>query len=135
MSAPTGGCNGRWAERWWRLKRETEQLSSQIRGRTGAVAQVFDRVSDVLLELGYLESHDGVISVAAPGRALRRIYGEMPGVDAVPVSGTPDDVVRGVAEVIDAGAEMVLLNPVGYDVAENREQMERLAAEVIPRLG
>jgi alkanesulfonate monooxygenase SsuD/methylene tetrahydromethanopterin reductase-like flavin-dependent oxidoreductase (luciferase family) len=65
---------------------------------------------------------------------LRRIYGEMPGVDAVPVSGTPDDVVRGVAEVIDAGAEMVLLNPVGYDVAENREQMERLAAEVIPRL-
>jgi alkanesulfonate monooxygenase SsuD/methylene tetrahydromethanopterin reductase-like flavin-dependent oxidoreductase (luciferase family) len=66
---------------------------------------------------------------------LRRIYGKMPGVDAVPVSGTPDDVVRGVAEVIDAGAEMVLLNPVGYDVAENREQMERLAAEVIPRLG
>jgi alkanesulfonate monooxygenase SsuD/methylene tetrahydromethanopterin reductase-like flavin-dependent oxidoreductase (luciferase family) len=59
----------------------------------------------------------------------------MPGVEAVPVSGTPDDVVRGVAEVIDAGAEMVLLNPVGFDVAENREQMERLAAEVIPRLG
>ena len=66
---------------------------------------------------------------------LRRIYGNMPGVDAVPVSGTPDDVVRGLGEVIDAGAQMLLLNPVGPDVAENREQMERLAAEVIPRLG
>jgi alkanesulfonate monooxygenase SsuD/methylene tetrahydromethanopterin reductase-like flavin-dependent oxidoreductase (luciferase family) len=65
---------------------------------------------------------------------LRRIYGKMPGIEAVPVYGTPDDVVRGVAEVIDAGAEMVLLNPVGADVDENRAQMERLAAEVIPRL-
>jgi probable F420-dependent oxidoreductase len=65
---------------------------------------------------------------------LRRIYGQMSGIDAVPVSGTPDDVVRGLGQVIDSGAQMLLLNPVGADVAENREQMERLAAEVIPRL-
>jgi alkanesulfonate monooxygenase SsuD/methylene tetrahydromethanopterin reductase-like flavin-dependent oxidoreductase (luciferase family) len=65
---------------------------------------------------------------------LRCIYGEMPGIDAVPVSGTADDVARGLREVIDAGADMLLLNPVGADVAENREQMERLAAEVIPQL-
>jgi alkanesulfonate monooxygenase SsuD/methylene tetrahydromethanopterin reductase-like flavin-dependent oxidoreductase (luciferase family) len=65
---------------------------------------------------------------------LHRIYGGMPGIEAVPVSGTPDDVVRGVREVIDAGAEMVLLNPVGEHVAEDREQMERLAADVIPLL-
>ena len=48
---------------------------------------------------------------------LHRIYGEMPGIEAVPVSGTPDDVARGLREVIDAGAEMLLLNPVGRDVA------------------
>jgi alkanesulfonate monooxygenase SsuD/methylene tetrahydromethanopterin reductase-like flavin-dependent oxidoreductase (luciferase family) len=65
---------------------------------------------------------------------LHRIYGEMPGIEAVPVSGTAIDVVRGVREVIDAGAEMVLLNPVGEHVAEDREQMERLAADVIPQL-
>jgi len=65
---------------------------------------------------------------------LYRIYGNMPGVDAVPVSGTPNDVGRGLREVIYAGAQMLLLNPVGPDVAENREQMERLATEVIPRL-
>lgn len=29
---------------------------------------------------------------------------------------------------------MLLLNPVGTDVAQNRDQMERLAAEVVPRL-
>jgi alkanesulfonate monooxygenase SsuD/methylene tetrahydromethanopterin reductase-like flavin-dependent oxidoreductase (luciferase family) len=64
---------------------------------------------------------------------LHGIYGEMHGIEAVPVSGTAADVVRGLHEVIDAGAEMVLLNPVGQGVAEDREQMERLAAEVIPQ--
>ncbi|MDQ1588127.1 MAG: ATP-dependent helicase HelY, partial [Microbacteriaceae bacterium] len=45
---PCNGCtdrekHARWAERWWRLKRETDALSQQIRSRTGAVAKVFDR--------------------------------------------------------------------------------------------
>lgn len=65
---------------------------------------------------------------------LRRIYGQMRGIDAVPVCGTPDDVARGLREVVDAGAQMLLLNPVGDNVAQDREQMERLAAEVIPQL-
>jgi alkanesulfonate monooxygenase SsuD/methylene tetrahydromethanopterin reductase-like flavin-dependent oxidoreductase (luciferase family) len=65
---------------------------------------------------------------------LHRIYGAMPGIDAVPVSGTVDDVAAGLSEVIEAGAEMILLNPVGRDLAEDREQMERLAAEVVPQL-
>jgi alkanesulfonate monooxygenase SsuD/methylene tetrahydromethanopterin reductase-like flavin-dependent oxidoreductase (luciferase family) len=65
---------------------------------------------------------------------LHGIYGDMPGIEAVPVSGTPSDVARGLRAVIDAGAEMILLNPVGPTVAEDREQMERLAAEVLPAL-
>lgn len=67
--------HARWAERWWRLKRETDQLRSQISGRTGAVAQVFDRVTDVLTELGYLTG-DGELEVTVSGRQLMRIYGE-----------------------------------------------------------
>ncbi len=65
---------------------------------------------------------------------LHRIYGQMPGIEDVPVWGTPADVAHGVREVIDAGAATVLLNPVGENVAEDHEQMERLAAEVIPQL-
>ncbi|MGH3954640.1 MAG: LLM class flavin-dependent oxidoreductase [Mycobacterium sp.] len=65
---------------------------------------------------------------------LRRIYGEMKGIDAAPVWGTPDEVAAGLRQVADAGAQMILLNPVGDDVAADRDQMERLAAEVIPQL-
>ncbi|MCD2196758.1 LLM class flavin-dependent oxidoreductase [Actinomycetospora endophytica] len=65
---------------------------------------------------------------------LRRIYGGMPGIEDVPVTGTPDDVARGLAEVRDAGAETILLNPLGADVAEDREQMERLVADVLPHV-
>ncbi|RUP03925.1 MAG: LLM class flavin-dependent oxidoreductase [Mycobacterium sp.] len=65
---------------------------------------------------------------------LRRIYGSMAGIETVPVYGTPSDVVRGLREVMYAGAQMLLFNPVGENVAEDREQMDRLAAQVIPRL-
>jgi hypothetical protein len=58
----------------------------------------------------------------------------MSGIEAVPVSGTAADVVAGLRAVIDAGAQMILLNPLGDDVAADREQMERLAAEVLPQL-
>ncbi|MDH6180861.1 ATP-dependent RNA helicase HelY [Microbacteriaceae bacterium SG_E_30_P1] len=69
--------HARWAERWWKLKRETDQLSSQIRNRTGAVARIFDRVSDVLIQLGYLvDGPGGDLQLSPSGRMLRRIYGE-----------------------------------------------------------
>jgi probable F420-dependent oxidoreductase len=66
---------------------------------------------------------------------LHRIYGAMPGIEDVPVAGTAEDVVRGLREVVDAGASYLLLHPVGGDVGEDREQLERLAADVVPRLG
>ena len=65
---------------------------------------------------------------------LHRIYGDMPVGGDVAVAGTPDDVVAGLRDVIDAGAQMILLNPVGANVADDREQMERLAADLIPKL-
>ncbi len=69
--------HARWAERYWRLKRETDQLTSQIRNRTGAVARIFDRVTEVLVELGYLTATEsGEFELSETGRMLRRIYGE-----------------------------------------------------------
>ena len=68
--------HARWAERWWKLKRQSDQLTADIRSRTGAVARVFDRVTDVLVALGYLETTEGVVALASNGRMLKRIYGE-----------------------------------------------------------
>ncbi|WP_426515262.1 DEAD/DEAH box helicase [Diaminobutyricibacter sp. McL0618] len=69
--------HARWAERWWKLKRETDALSQQIRSRTGAVAKVFDRVTDVLVDRGYLSiDDDGGTSLTVHGATLKRIYGE-----------------------------------------------------------
>jgi alkanesulfonate monooxygenase SsuD/methylene tetrahydromethanopterin reductase-like flavin-dependent oxidoreductase (luciferase family) len=59
----------------------------------------------------------------------------MAGIEDVPVAGTPDEVVEGLRTVRDAGAELILLHPLGESVAEDREQMERLAADVVPQLG
>lgn len=74
---PDREAHARWAERWWKLKRSTEDLRRQITNRTGAISRIFDRVSDVLLKLGYLdEVENGELAVAEPGRTLRRIYGE-----------------------------------------------------------
>jgi probable F420-dependent oxidoreductase len=66
---------------------------------------------------------------------LHRIYGDALAsrLGDVPVAGTADDVVRGLRDVVDAGADMILLNPVGENAVEDREQMERLAADVIPQ--
>jgi len=68
--------HARWAERWFKLKRETDAISSQIRSRTGAVAKVFDRVTEVLVGLGYLIEGKNGLELSADGRMLRRIYGE-----------------------------------------------------------
>jgi ATP-dependent RNA helicase HelY len=76
-ACPERESHARWAERWWKLKRETDQLNAQIRTRTGAVAKIFDRVTDVLVELGYLvPGEGGELALNANGRMLRRIYGE-----------------------------------------------------------
>jgi ATP-dependent RNA helicase HelY len=74
---PCHGCadredHARWAERWWRLKRETDALIRRIESRTNTIARVFDRVCDLLGERGYLDGG----KITADGRRLRRIYGE-----------------------------------------------------------
>ncbi len=66
--------HARWAERWWRLKRETVGLQRKVEGRTNTVARTFDRICAALAQIGYL-SADGE-SVTADGERLRRLYSE-----------------------------------------------------------
>jgi len=64
------------------------------------------------------------------GTALRGLYHwfGLRDLDAVAVAGTPAQCAAGLREVVDAGAGLLLLDPVDGSV----EQLERLAAEVIP---
>ncbi len=66
-------------------------------------------------------------------RGLHRIYAgaPIPNLMEVAVRGTPAECVEGVRQVIDAGAERILFTVLPPD---EREQMERIAADVIPHL-
>ncbi|WP_432524865.1 DEAD/DEAH box helicase [Kineococcus sp. SYSU DK006] len=76
---PCHGCadreeHARWAVREEKLRRDTQGLQRKIEGRTGTIARTFDRVCDLLAELGYL-TPDGQ-AVTDAGRTLRRINAE-----------------------------------------------------------
>jgi ATP-dependent RNA helicase HelY len=75
---PCQGCadreeHARWAERWLRLRRETEQLQRRVESRTNTIARQFDRVCAVLESLGYLRGDE----VTSAGRRLARLYTEL----------------------------------------------------------
>ena len=74
---PVHGCDDReahmrWAERWHRLREETDKLERRVAGKTSSIARTFDRVVAVLDELGYLDGED----VTQGGRSLARVYSE-----------------------------------------------------------
>ncbi|MBB6554640.1 LLM class flavin-dependent oxidoreductase [Nonomuraea rubra] len=69
------------------------------------------------------------VSVGATGRIegpLSRMYGNAD----MAVSGPPDACAQGLSEVLEAGADLVLLDT----MSDEAEQLERLAGEVLPSL-
>jgi len=75
---PCHGCadredHARWAERYWRLARDTEALSRRVKTRTHTIARTFDRVCALLGDLGYLEHEQ----VTPAGEQLARLYTEL----------------------------------------------------------
>jgi ATP-dependent RNA helicase HelY len=65
--------HARWAERWSRLRRETQGLQRRVDDRTGSIARTFDRVVALLDAIGYLDGD----TVTADGARLARLYTEM----------------------------------------------------------
>jgi hypothetical protein len=57
-------------------------------------------------------------------------YYGLRGIEAVALSGPPEACMRGLCKVAEAGAKLILLNP----LFDETEQMEHLASEVIPQL-
>jgi probable F420-dependent oxidoreductase len=74
-------------------------------------------------------AEDAARAQATIEAGLERHYGRG-GFPPIWVVGPPSACVAGLRDVIDGGAEMILLNTLSDDI----EQMERLAAEVIPEL-
>ncbi|WP_392893985.1 DEAD/DEAH box helicase [Streptomyces sp. LN699] len=75
---PCHGCDeredhARWAERYHRLQRDTQQLERRIEGRTNTIARTFDRIHALLTELDYLREDE----VTVHGKRLARLYGEL----------------------------------------------------------
>ncbi|MEV0399524.1 DEAD/DEAH box helicase [Actinoallomurus sp. NPDC050550] len=65
--------HARWAERYFRLEKETAALRRRVEGRSQVISRTFDRVCAVLEQLGYLEGE----RVTDEGRRLGRIYTEL----------------------------------------------------------
>ncbi|MGZ4582734.1 MAG: DEAD/DEAH box helicase, partial [Nocardioidaceae bacterium] len=75
---PCHGCadredHARWAERYWRLRRDTDALLRRVRNRTHTISRTFDRICALLEELGYLDGD----AVPPPGRQLAALYTEL----------------------------------------------------------
>lgn len=89
----------KWGHRWVREMRELGRVRNRYDSRTGSVARQFDRICDVLLELGYLENEgqERDYTLSERGQLLRRLYSEQ-------------DVV--LAEAIRAGI-FDMLSPTG----------------------
>lgn len=76
-SHPCHGCPDReehqtWANRWQKLRAETDRNIAKIQGRTNTIARTFDRIINLLTDFGYVEEDQ----VTEPGQSLRRIYGD-----------------------------------------------------------
>ena len=65
--------HARYAERYMRLKRETEALERRVAGRSHVIARTFGRVCSVLERLGYLAGD----TVTPDGQRLGRLYSEL----------------------------------------------------------
>lgn len=75
---PERESHARWAERYWRLERDTQRLIHQVHERTGSVARTFDRITEVLTQLSYIvnDPEQRRLVASAHGKNLQRIFGE-----------------------------------------------------------
>jgi ATP-dependent RNA helicase HelY len=65
--------HARYAERYFRAQREADELERQVAARSHVIARTFDRVCQVLDELGYLDGD----TVTPAGQRLTRLYSEL----------------------------------------------------------
>ena len=72
-SCPDREQHARFAERYFRARKEAEEVERQVAARSHVIARTFQRVCAVLDELGYLDGD----AVTADGQRLTRLYSEL----------------------------------------------------------
>ena len=123
--------HARWAERWWRLKRETVGLQRKVEGRTSSVARTFDRILEVLTELDYLGDESEALTPR--GEALRRLYTERDLLAA-------ECLRQGVWRRLDAASLAAAVSPLVHESRRDEAQIAPVmpnddVAEAIWRMG
>jgi probable F420-dependent oxidoreductase len=111
----------------------TDQFAEQVRIVREALAEAGrDPVGFRIAKRIYIAVDDNAERARRHVAAsLVRLYGDFGRrLEPAAVSGPPDACVEGVREVAEAGAELILFTPFFNEA----EQMERLAAEVAPKL-
>ena len=121
---PCHNCNdreahSRWAERYFKLKRELDASLAQIEGRTNQVARTFDKICGLLEELGYMELKDGETIVLEDGRTLSRIYGDR---DLL----VSECLRHGIWSGIDAAGLAALASALVYEARRDEDQDFRM---------
>ena len=111
----------------------TAQFAEQVQIVRGALAEAGrDTASFRIAKRIYIAVDDDAERARRHVAAsLVRLYGDFGrSLEPAAVSGPPDACVEGVRDVAEAGAELILFTPFFNEA----EQMERLAAEVAPKL-
>jgi ATP-dependent RNA helicase HelY len=111
-SCPDREDHARWAERRWRLNRDTASLREKVASRTGSLARMFDAVCSVLTKRGYLGS-DGMTD---PGRMLARVWTEA---DLLVAECIRRDIWTGLSPAELAAAVSVVVYEARRDVDEH----------------
>lgn len=121
---PCHGCDdrethARWYERTLALQAETAKLQRRVDARTSSISRQFDRVCDVLLELGYLTGSGDDLRVTEAGHILSGIYTE---VDLLVAQALRD----GIWAELDPPSLAALAAALVYEGRQQREEAPRL---------
>jgi probable F420-dependent oxidoreductase len=112
----------------------TARFAEQVQIVRGALAEAGRAAGDfpVAKRVYIAIDEDAERARSRTNAALERIYGvRVPAIEAAAITGTAADCVREVNQVAEAGAELILFTA----LFDQREQMEQLAAMVLPKLG
>ncbi|HEY8302774.1 MAG TPA: DEAD/DEAH box helicase [Jatrophihabitans sp.] len=117
---PCHGCadreqHMRWAERFTRLERDTDDLHRRIEGRTGSLGRRFDRICRMLDQRGYLAQDE----TTPAGRQLARIWSEADLVIA-------ECLRAGIWDRLDAAELAAVASALVYEPRRDEQPVERI---------